>query len=73
MYDKDYRSLKPGTTYDRDRQAWMTRRDKDMGDFLTPDRLQTWNRMNTDNRSRNTTGTRTTQPPATPTPSQPNR
>jgi hypothetical protein len=73
MYDKDYRSLKQGKTYDQDRQDWMTRRDKDMGDFLTPDQLQNWNRMNGADRSKNTTGSRSTQSPATPKPSQPNR
>ena len=73
LYDREYRSLKQGSTYEQDRKAWMERRDKDLKGYLTPEQYENWSRMNNGTMPRNTTGTRTNDTPPTPAPSQPKR
>ena len=46
FYEKEYGALTPGDTYDRDRKAWMDRRDLELKGYLTPEQYERWNTMN---------------------------
>lgn len=73
QYDRDYRGIQQGATYDKDQQVWWDRRNSDMKKFLTPEQYATWQRMDTRVPARENTGTTPTTQPTPTTPAQPKK